>query len=155
MFSDACLSPIDPQYIYKGQYVSALDWLNKRDQILRASAQRQIELAEENLRTVCGTKLKDKKLDAFIQRFLLKDKKHPAHASKIFPEEITKLGLKVKRELSPSTQLNNDIKALLTLYRRNDFRKTDPPTIIEYTRFPIITTKNVSVDALALGKGNV
>jgi len=139
MFSDACLSPIDPQYIYKNQYVSALDMLNKRDRVIRASAQRQIKLAEENLRAVCGTKLKDKKLDAFVERFLLKDKKHSAHASKIFSDEITKLGLKVKKEIGQSTQLTNDIKALHTLYKRHAFTVTDPPTIIEYTRLPIAT----------------
>ena len=30
MFSDACLSPIEPQVFYKNRYVSALDLLKKK-----------------------------------------------------------------------------------------------------------------------------
>ena len=152
MFSDACLSPIEPQYIYKGQYVSALDLLNIKDEVIRASAKRQIKLAEENLRAVCGMKLKGKKLDTFVERFLLRDKKHSAHASKIFADEITKLGLKVKGEADQSTKLNSDIKALHTSYKRDNFTSNDPSTIIEYNRFPIGTIKSAHPKAVAKPK---
>jgi ClpP class serine protease len=137
MFPDARLSPIDPQYVYKGRYVSALDMLNHRERVIRADASRQIKLAEENLRTVCSTKLNGTKLDTFVERFLLKDKKHAAHGSHIYSDEVIKLGLKVKKEIQKSRQLDNDIKALHTLYKRHTFTADDPPTIIEYNRFPI------------------
>jgi hypothetical protein len=142
MFSDACLSPIEPQVVYKDRHVSALDLLQNKDPVIRADVKREIELAEENLRVACETKLKAEELDAFVERFLLKDKKHPAHASKIFVDEITKLGLKVKGEAEQPTKLNSDIRALHTLYKRHTFTVTDPPTLIEYNRFPIGTIKS-------------
>jgi ATP-dependent protease ClpP protease subunit len=138
LFPDASLSPIDPQYIYKGRSVSALDFLDNRDRAIRASAQRQIDLAEENLRAVCGSRIDSTKLDAFVERFLLKDKIHAAHGSNIYSDEIRKLGLRVKNEVRRSHDADNDLKALHTLYKMHSFTKNDPSTIIEYTRNPII-----------------
>lgn len=131
MFPDAHLSPIDPQLSHRDMMVSALDLLDDPDPLIRAKAKRAIELAEENLRQVCESKLSGKELDALVDRFLLKDKKHADHASSILFKEIKKLGLNVQE-----VTIDN-IKSLHMQYKRHSFNEKDPSTIIEYTRTPI------------------
>lgn len=128
MFPDAYLSPIDPQMFIQGHWLSALDLLEDDDRLVRVKATRAIELAEERLRQVCGSKLSGEKLDKLVERLLLKDKEHADHASSIFFPELKKLGLNVEKRTI------DNIKALHMFYQRCVFHEKDPSTIIEYNR---------------------
>jgi ATP-dependent protease ClpP protease subunit len=138
MLPDAHLSPIDPQLNHNGVLVPALDLVESTDPLVKANAKRQIELAEENLRQVCESKLSPSKLDALVERFLLKDKRHAAHSSSILFDEVKELELNVK-------ELTLDyIKSLHMQYKRHSFNELDPSTIIEYVRDPIPKDKAVA-----------
>lgn len=128
MLPKAHLSPVDPQLDYNGTMVPALDLLDSPEQLVRARAKRSIELAEENLRQLCKSKLSEPELDALVKRLLLKDKKHAAHASSIFFDELNGLGLNVKE------QVLDNVNSLHRQYKRHSFNQLDPCTIIEYIR---------------------
>lgn len=127
MFPGAHLSPIDPQIEHNEELVSAWDLLESPDPLVKNKGKRSIELAEEYLRKVCEEKVPKSKLDAIVERFLLKDKMHKAHASSILFEEAKGLGLPVKE------QIFDNAKSLHTQYKKHDFNKLDLSTTIEYT----------------------
>lgn len=124
------LSPVDPQYEYEGQLVSALDLLNDEDPVRRSSAQHAIDQTKIFLRQLCGSRLTGEQLNRLVERFLLIDRVHADHISSIFPNELICLGLSI------DIKSHIDIRALHEAYRRHRFNG-DSSTIIEYLREPI------------------
>lgn len=132
MHPNALLSPVDPQYFYQGNLVSALDLMNSPDPVIQRKAIRAIEQSKEYVRLLCKGKIgKVEKIEKIVKRLLLEDRVHASHSSPIKAGEIRTLGFRVK------TEAYIDVRALHNLYRRHYFCEHDPKIIIEYSRNPI------------------
>lgn len=134
----AHFTPLDPQFPYQGNYVSALDVQDSSDQVLKRAAQRALRQADDDLRKLLRrTMSNETKITRIADRLLLRDAVHPSHGSLIEPKELMELGMNIEVNLPASAN------ALHNLYKRHSFTVDDPSIIIEYSFENTITEEDI------------
>jgi ATP-dependent protease ClpP protease subunit/predicted RNA-binding Zn-ribbon protein involved in translation (DUF1610 family) len=134
----AHFTPLDPQFRYNGNYVSALDVQDSSDPVLVKAAQRALSQADDDLRKLLRrTMNSESKITRIADRLLLRDRVHPSHGSLIEPEELMELSMNIEVNLPASAN------ALHNLYKQHSFTDDDPSIIVEYSFENAITDEDI------------